>query len=273
MLEYYGNTLSMAGEEIAKYTDRMDHLNSVLDHYQSLLSTIGKETDYKSMGVVLQGIADGLENSKKVAEAEYAFYKAEADKKKALMESAPDAAALELYRKEWEAAEEATREAQDKMLSSTAEWAESMKAVIENKLNDFAKTLEESLTGGTSFDEMTTAMERATSLQEEYLTSTNQIYETTKMMRTAQKALDETSNTVAKNKLKSFLQETEQLQNQGKLSKYELDMQQAKYDLLLAEIALEEAQNAKSTVRLQRDAEGNFGYIYTADSNKVIEAQ
>jgi hypothetical protein len=33
----------------------------------------------------------------------------------------------------------------------------------------------------------------------------------------------------------------------------------------LAEIALEEAQNAKATVRLQRDNEGNYGYVYTAD--------
>jgi hypothetical protein len=34
------------------------------------------------------------------------------------------------------------------------------------------------------------------------------------------------------------------------LSKLELEIQQAKYDILVAEIALEEAQNAKSTVRL-----------------------
>jgi hypothetical protein len=55
------------------------------------------------------------------------------------------------------------------------------------------------------------------------------------------------------------------LQNQEKLSKFELDIQQKKYDLLLAELALEEAKNAVSTVTLRRDAEGNFGYVYTAD--------
>jgi hypothetical protein len=32
------------------------------------------------------------------------------------------------------------------------------------------------------------------------------------------------------------------MQNQNKLSQFELDIQKAKYDLLLAEIALEEAQ-------------------------------
>jgi len=41
----------------------------------------------------------------------------------------------------------------------------------------------------------------------------------------------------------------------------------------LAEIALEEAQSAKSTVRLQRDSEGNFGYVYTADQSAVGEAE
>jgi hypothetical protein len=41
----------------------------------------------------------------------------------------------------------------------------------------------------------------------------------------------------------------------------------------LAEIALEEAQQAKSTVRLTRDSEGNFGYVYTADANAVADAE
>jgi len=44
-----------------------------------------------------------------------------------------------------------------------------------------------------------------------------------------------------------------------------LDIAKARYEVLLAEIALEDARNAKSTVRLQRDNEGNYGYVYTAD--------
>jgi hypothetical protein len=61
------------------------------------------------------------------------------------------------------------------------------------------------------------------------------------MMRVAQQAIDTTNNTIAKNKFKNFITETKNLQEQGKLSKYELEIQQAKYDLLVAEIALEEA--------------------------------
>jgi hypothetical protein len=43
--------------------------------------------------------------------------------------------------------------------------------------------------------------------------------------------------------------------------------------VLEAQIALEEAKDAKDTVRLSRDAEGNFGYVYTANEDKVSGAE
>jgi hypothetical protein len=45
-------------------------------------------------------------------------------------------------------------------------------------------------------------------LQEDYLTTTNKIYETTKLMRTAQNAIDKSTNNIAKQKLKNFVEET-----------------------------------------------------------------
>jgi hypothetical protein len=65
----------------------------------------------------------------------------------------------------------------------------------------------------------------------------------------------------------------EGLRDKTNLSKLDLDLAKARYDVLLAEIALEEAQNAKSTVRLQRDSEGNFGYVYTSDTDAIISAE
>jgi Ca2+-binding EF-hand superfamily protein len=79
----------------------------------------------------------------------------------------------ETYKKNWQAAQLAANEAQDAMLTKTEEWAAAMKSIIENELAELANTLEESLTGGVSFDELLTSMERRSSLQEEYLTTTN----------------------------------------------------------------------------------------------------
>ena len=274
MMEYYGNTLDAANEELSKYTDKMEHLTSILDHYSSIMDLLGKKQDYATMGSILEGQAYTVRNELEIAQRTYEMYDAEAKHWKEQMDSAIEGSdAWEVYKTNWEAAQTAANDAQDSMLAKTEEWVEAMKAVVENNMAELNQTLEQSLTGGSDFDTMLETMERASSLQEEYLTTTNKIYETNKLMRTAQQEIDKTQNTVAKRRLTQFIKETEQLQHQNKLSNYELEIQQAKYDLLLAEIALEEAQSAKSTVRLQRDAEGNFGYVYTADQDKVAQAQ
>ena len=270
MLNYYEEAFNTGSEAIEKYTDRIEHLMSVTEHYQNMLGILGKETDYAYLDSILTAQSQIATNQRNIAQQNYETARNNADKLKAQLALAPDD---ETLKANWEAAEKIANEKQQEYLDATEAWAEAYAAILDNTLNKAAQTLENMFTGGGSFDQLNSKLERAKSLQEEYLTTTNQIYETTKLMRTAQNAIDETTNTVAKAKLKSYIQETEQLQKQTKLSQYELDIQQAKYDLILAEIALEEAQNAKSTVRLRRDAEGNFGYVYTADENAVNEAR
>ena len=276
MMKYYGDTLNMAIDEVAKYTDHMDHLNEVLEHYQSLMDIMGKSADYKTIGTILEARAKVLGDQVATAKTAMDMYKNEADDRYAAYQQAlldGDKAAAELYLKQYEDALAAADKAEQEYLSRAEEWAESLTEILQNKLSQAGQTLENALTGGTSFDQLTTEMERAASLQEEYLTTTNKIYETNKLMRKAQQELDKSTNAMAKQRLRDFIKETNELQNQTKLSNYELEIQQAKYDLLLAQIALEEAQNAKSIVRLQRDSEGNFGYVYTADENAVNQAE
>lgn len=274
MQDYYGTVMDLALEEIAIYTDEMEQLNSVMDHYSNILGIVGKQEDYATKKKVLNAKASNLRNEMQVQKNLYEESAAEAEKWYAKMSKATEGTnEYETYKKNWMAAQEAANEAQDAMLSKTEEWAEAMKEVVEAELGELAQTMEESLTGGTSFDELLTSMERRSSLQEEYLTTTNKIYETNKLMRQAQQEIDKSTNAIAKKKLQSFINQTDALQDQTRLSQYELDIQKAKYELLLAEIALEEARNAKSTVKLSRDSEGNFSYVYTADSDAVSAAQ
>ena len=276
MLHYYEDTLSAATDELSDHTDHMEHLTSVFEHYQNLLSIIGKSKDYEAMGNFLQGQADTIKDRLSVAQSYYDVLLQQKDEIQAELEAAiasGDEAKIKMYQKEWDAIVDETDAAQEQVLSLTEQWAQAMKSVIQNNMEKIADTLEKTLTGGTTFDTLMDGFDKLNTRQEEYLTKTNQIYETNKLMRTASKALDETDNKVAKQKLKNFIDETKGLQETTQLSKYELEIQQAKYDLLLAQIALEEAQNAKSTVRLSRDNEGNFGYVYTADQNKIDDAQ
>lgn len=273
MMHYYEDTLSAATEELDDFTDHLEHLTEVFDHYTSLLELLGKEKDYGAMGDFLGGKATVLRDRLDVAKQYYQELSNQRDLAEAALANASDEHERELLQENLDAIIDEVDAAEEEVLSLTEEWVEAMKTVIQNNMDELASILEDELTGGLGFETLMDNFDKLNTRQEEYLTKTNQIYETNKLMRTANKALDETDNKVAKQKLKNFIEETKSLQENTKLSNYELEIQQAKYDLLLAQIALEEAQNAKSTVRLQRDSEGNYGYVYTADQDAVDDAQ
>ena len=271
MEEYYGNTLDKAIEKLSKYTNQMEQSNSVLEHYYNILTLTNAIPNYGAMDTLLKSQKETAKMQLTAARETAAMLKGQAEERRAAWEAATGLEKEALY-EQYQKALEASNTAQEEYLNLAEQYAESIKSVYENAMSELAANLEDVLTGGTSMDQLATAMDRMVSLQEEYLTTTNKIYETNKLMRVAQQAIDKSSNSITKNRLKNFINETQALQDQSQLSEYELEIQKAKYDLLLAEIALQDAQNAKSIVRLQRDSEGNFGYVYTADAEAVGSA-
>lgn len=107
-----------------------------------------------------------------------------------------------------------------------------------------------------------------------FISASEKAYELSKLNRTIQKQIDATDNVKAQKVWKAFQDEINEKQAAGvQMSKQDLEVMKKRYDLKLAEIALEEAQQAKSVVRLTRDSEGNYGYTYTADQNAVATAE
>ena len=282
MQTYYEDTLSKAKEELSDYTDHMEHVTEVTEHYKNVLGLIGKygmDQDVsgytEAMRTLNEYNRDSIENRKIVAENYYktlaqqvADWNAKLDQKGLSEET------RKFYEEQRDAAIDAADEAQKELFSLTESWLEAEKALIEFELEELANELEKQLTGSFgTFEDLLDQFDKLNARQEEYLTETNKMYETNKMMAEANKLLDETTNKAAKQKISNFVNETKKLQENTQLSEFELELQQAKYDLLLAEIALEEARGAKSTVRLTRDNEGNFGYVYTADQEAIFDAE
>ena len=285
MMHYYGDTLAAAGERLGRFTALQEHHTSVLDHYTSALELMGKAADPRNMTEIIKAQKDVAENSLDTSKAWYDSMKAQADARKAEYDAAvasgADADTLKWYEEQWLSAQEVANEAEEQMLSDYEAWLEAVKAETQNAIDIQNKEWEKSLIAGmfgennkfSSFEDVNLALDRQKSLQEDILTTTNKKYETDKLIRQVQQDIDKSTNSVAKKELKAFIQRTQAKQDQTKLSETELGILQKEYELLQAKIALEEAQNAKSTVRLQRDSEGNFGYVYTADENKIADAE
>ena len=124
-----------------------------------------------------------------------------------------------------------------------------------------------------TFEKMQEAYAQQQEAGDRYLDTYKQVYELSKLNRDLNKSIDSTDSIKGKQALRDLQEEINRLQeSDAEMSQYDLDYLRKKYDLRVAEIALEEAQNAKSQVRMQRDAEGNWGYVYTADESKTADA-
>lgn len=273
MMHYYEDTLSAASDELDKYTDKLDYATDVLDHYKNIIELVNGEQDYDRIDTVLRGQAKTVGNSLEVALEEQAMLQRERDAILQEIANAPDEAARELLQNELDAVDSRLMEVGEEVYSYGEQQAEIWADILANSMEKAAHAMEQAFTDGIGFDFLNDSLDRLSSYADEYLTKTNQIYETQTLMNKAQEAADKTNNEAAKQRLNNFIQETQELQEKNQLSNLELEIQQAKYDLLLAEIALEEAQRAKSTVRLERDSEGNYGYVYTADQENVSAAE
>ena len=131
---------------------------------------------------------------------------------------------------------------------------------------------------GMTLDNFSEDWSREQDLDSMYLDATNSAYESEKMLREFQKSIDKTDNAVAQNKLVQARAEAEArlnkiMEERGKLSQYELDRENALYELTLKQIALEEAQQTANTMKLTRDAFGNYSYQYVSDEDQIAEAE
>lgn len=274
LVHYYEDTLDKASEELSSFTDQLDQCTSILDHFKNMLGLIGRENDLDSLGKILEGQLKTTQNTLEVQKNNYEMLlKQKESLEEKLSNETLGEKEREMIEQEYKAITEAVLEAQEKVYETTEALGEIAGEILDNNLAKAQKALESLLTGGSSISEMLENLDRLSKSQEEYLTKTNQLYETNKLIRQAQQDMDSNDSALAKKKYQDYIKYVEQLEEQGKLSEYELTIAQAKYEILQAELALEEAKSSKDSMRLVRDASGNWDYVYTANQDKISEAE
>ena len=63
------------------------------------------------------------------------------------------------------------------------------------------------------------------------------------------------------------------LQERDRLTEYDIERANKKYEITLKQIALEEAQQNKTQLRLRRDTQGNYRYEFISDIDQVNQLQ
>lgn len=166
--------------------------------------------------------------------------------------------------------ETAQSNAQQASLNSLKAYQDAFKYSIEAAFQDF----ENEMTDGKGFD----WMDKLWSLDKDYINNWYDNIEKDLNLKdftlSIDMDIDEASSDAIKEKLTQFRDEQEkQLKNQAYLSEYDFKLAKAKYNVLKKQIALQEAQDKKTSLRLRRNSQGNYTYQYASNSNDVLKAQ
>ena len=250
----------------------------LLKQYQTIADLIYSN----SPGVTNQFITDVMNsqyaqmvNGVEAAYARLTSQRASLEQAKAeyerLIASGASEQTLTAFRNDLREMESEVEKSQSDMLKKTEEGLKQaediFKKAVEDMSNNFKEMVKTSDWDMTKFD-------RLKKLDEQYLDDYEKIYEFSKLTRDINNSIDDADTIRQKERLREITQEIADIEASGKeVSQFEVDALRKKYELRLAEIALEDAQAAKQTVRMSRDNDGNWSYVYTADEDNVDKAR
>jgi len=269
--EIYAETLDLAAEEIENATESLEHMNETMESYISIMGLAGRETDFKA----LQAFYDAqYTNNLKRLEIQTKHLE-ELRKQEAVFRQKieEDGQLTEIEKEQYQALMEHIRETESTIASTTEETLDTLRAGYENTINGIMKDLDDFMAGAA--DSISQLQEQYGFFQEEqsrYVSTAKELYEVSQLNRDIELTLAETTSEASKEALKALQEKINKQSELNELTEYDIEMNKLQYQLLLARIQLEEAQNSKDTVRLTRDDNGNYAYQYTADEDKVAEA-
>ena len=271
------NVMDLALDEIDKqierlntYTSMLDHLNNIIDLSGRSMLDMGLKTQIGATKVqtmigkmtTLKGQMDGLVKAQKEAEAALADRRADGDE-----------SSVKFWENQVEVIKQEVEKASDEFLGSWEETLEAAQDLFEMRVEMAINTLSNALSPFETLEDFQDKYEKAKTINDQYLDDAERLYELSKLNRQLNLQMKDTDDLLAQEKLKEIQKEINDLQADGvQMSQYDLEYLQKKYDLQLAEIALMEQQNSKTSMRLVRDAAGNWTYAYDADEEKIEDA-
>lgn len=274
------DAVDAAAARFKLFTDQLEHNTTILDTIKELYALQG--VTYKTMDGFnrLQRVSqEKLEAQVADAKLQKAWYE-EAAIKLQQAQSALDSLngnendlRYDTYKKARDAYLQEFNEAQEAYLSLAKEAMETAQEMYLQQIDRAVYKFGQAVSGGIGLDLLQDKYDHYIEKDERYFDKVNEAYQTLSWYNKLQADIDATTNAKTKERLKALQEEIDARREGNKLSQYDLDILNAKYEVLKAQMALEDAQNTKNKLQLVRDRQGNWNYQYTADPEQVEDAE
>lgn len=257
----YLDMIDEAQEGFDKQLETYEQISSLIEHDMKLIELVYGEENYEAQANYYQ---KQDENYRKQLE----FQRMQKDFWWEQMQ------AMEEGSEEWEAARENWMSAVDDWKSSLNDAIENITDKYLNAINLIFQKLNDEVTSGKGLDYVSEQWELINQNADQYLDTINSMYGIQKLENKYLDAIDQTDSISAQRKLNDLMkEEVAALEKKDKLTQYDIDRANMKYEIALKQIALEEAQQNKSTMRLRRDSQGNYSYQFVSDEDSIAQTR
>lgn len=177
-------------------------------------------------------------------------------------------------------------EIQDKITDATSEINDLIQDSLENLQEQYSNAISKITSSWTDqlftredgsymdLEWMQTEWELINRNADYYLDDVNKAYNIQKLQSQYLELLDGSNDLAIQQKITAQMQQQlSYLRDKTNLSEYDVQYAQAQLEILQKQIALEEAQRNKSQMKLRRDSQGNYSYVYTANEDDISSAQ
>lgn len=254
--DYIDNMVDKAQDRL----DMFDQITDELDHQMNIIEQLYGDKSYdlinKALGVQNQNYSNKIN---------------ELQQQKAVWEDLLKT--LEVGSDEWKKVNEQIKDAQSELNSLVELSLENMRKQYENTVNKTLDTWTNNVLGG-DIDWLADQWELINRNADYYLDDTNKAYNIQKLQSKYLDLLDNASSLDTQHKITEQMnQQLDLLRDKTKLSQYDVEYANAQLEILQKQIALEDAQRNKSQMKLRRDSQGNYSYVYTANEDDIRSAE
>lgn len=275
------DSFNQFSEDIEHQIELFDHYQNILEGVKDITSLLGMQLGEQSKIVIrnlnrslMNNSINNLAGTKKELEA-LKQMRTDAQAERDKVAANGDEQAIKKWDKTLQEIDDKINGAEESFLDSWQEALQRAKDIFDEEMDNIIQEFEKGIAPiqGT-IDALQEAIDQANEIDAQYLSDTDKTYELNKLRRQIEGSIEDTdiiAHKQALNKLQDEL--NKKLKDGSQISEYDLKILQSKYELELARQKLEDTQNNSEVVRLTRDNNGNWGYVYSADEDKIAEAE
>lgn len=270
MIDFEGQIDDLRDSILDAIDDIADRMEDRMNAYENITDELEHQSDIIQL---LHG-ENAYEEINKVLQAQQGNYQAQMSEMKQQLSIWKDMqSAMKEGSDEWKAIQEEITDTQSNLNDLIQTSLENLQKQYTNTVSKITQAWSTSAMGS-DLDWMQTEWELINRNADYYLDATNKAYNIQKLQGQYLELLDGSNDLHVQQKINEQMkQQLTYLREKTNLSQYDVQYAQAQLEILQKQIALEEAQRNKNQMKLRRDSQGNYSYVYTANEGDVNSAQ